>query len=76
MHDEIAAAHGEAPEREDAFISRLRIHRVGGTGVRRAVRHLVAPRQLAAHHAGDFMYSGVPKAGAPDFMSTLEVKPP
>ena len=23
-----------------------------------------------------FMYSGVPKAGAPDFMSTLEVKPP
>ena len=22
------------------------------------------------------MYSGVPKAGAPDFMSTFEVKPP
>ena len=52
VHDHVAAAHGDAPEREHALIGGLRIHRVGSTGVRGAVRHLVAPRQLPAHHAG------------------------
>src|SRR5687768_9270082 len=42
MHDEIAAAFDNAPKREDRLVSRLRVDRVGGVGVGRAVGEAVA----------------------------------
>ena len=51
MHDEIAAAHGDAPQREHDFIGRLGIDGVGGAGVGGAVGQAVAARQLAADDA-------------------------
>jgi hypothetical protein len=75
VQHEVAAALDGAPQREHALIGGLRVDRVGRAGVGGAVGHAVAPRELAADQQA-FMYSGVPKAGAPDFMSTFEVKPP
>ena len=74
MHH-VGVAHDRAPDRHLRLVGGLGIHRVGGAGVGGAVGQLVAPGELAAGEAAR-VYSGVPKAGAPVFMSTFEVKPP
>ena len=75
MLDQVGVAHDRAPDRHLRLVGRLGVGAVGGVGVGGAVGQAVAPRQLAAGQGG-LVYSGVPKAGAPDFMSTLEVKAP
>ena len=52
MHDQIAAAHDGAPQREHRLIGRLGVDAVGGVGARGAIGQPVAPGQLAADDAG------------------------
>ena len=47
---ELHAAHHRTPQREDALVGGLGVDGVRGAHVGRAVRHLVAPGELAAEH--------------------------
>ena len=49
VHEKIDAAHDRSPEREYAFVGRLRIERIGGVGVRGAVGDRESARELPAH---------------------------